>query len=651
MSKFHIVTHDGESFSYDINPDSKIITIGRDKSSDIVLNEHRVSRKHAELRKGTLDFFIVDLNSTNGTIVNGSPITRQKIKNGDRIEICASKLFYKDEEETKKSSKVDQEIQPIISSYTTDRILDESIFIKPKTQTANDISSDMEKNNKILYVLYQISWELSRTSDFDKLMNTIMDLIFEIIDADYGFVAVLGENEDELIPKVVKYRNAYSKKQEDFRVSKTIMKKVIGEKTSLLSSNALEDSNLGIAHSIVMQNIRSVMSVPLLRKDDVIGMIQVDSFRLSNQFTKADLDLLSTISSQIGLIIEQAHLNELNRKNQFVRETFGRYLSDEIVNTILESPDGLKVSTERREVTIMMSDLRGFTSLSERLTAEEVVSIINIYLKTMTKIILKYQGTIDEFIGDAILVIFGAPIQRVDDAKRAVACAVEMQNAMTEVNKQCREKGYPEVVQGIGLNTGDVAVGNIGSEERVKYGIVGRNVNLTSRIESYTVGGQIYISEKTLKDCGPILRIDDQVEVVPKGVKKPITIYDIGGIGGDFNIFLPEKAEVDLRKLVESIPVHFHLVSEKSIEKKIHDGRIVKIGKKAAEIHSTISFKKLTNLKFILLDSQGNKITDELYAKVIKNISESPSEFVVQFTSLPPEAERFFETVLSKIIG
>ena len=651
MSKFHIVTHDGESFSYDINPDSKIITIGRDKSSDIVLNEHRVSRKHAELRKGTLDFFIVDLNSTNGTIVNGSPITRQKIKNGDRIEICASKLFYKDEEETKKSSKVDQEIQPIISSYTTDRILDESIFIKPKTQTANDISSDMEKNNKILYVLYQISWELSRTSDFDKLMNTIMDLIFEIIDADYGFVAVLGENEDELIPKVVKYRNAYSKKQEDFRVSKTIMKKVIGEKTSLLSSNALEDSNLGIAHSIVMQNIRSVMSVPLLRKDDVIGMIQVDSFRLSNQFTKADLDLLSTISSQIGLIIEQAHLNELNRKNQFVRETFGRYLSDEIVNTILESPDGLKVSTERREVTIMMSDLRGFTSLSERLTAEEVVSIINIYLKTMTKIILKYQGTIDEFIGDAILVIFGAPIQRVDDAKRAVACAVEMQNAMTEVNKQCREKGYPEVVQGIGLNTGDVAVGNIGSEERVKYGIVGRNVNLTSRIESYTVGGQIYISEKTLKDCGPILRIDDQVEVVPKGVKKPITIYDIGGIGGDFNIFLPEKAEVDLKKLVESIPVHFHLVSEKSIEKKIHDGRIVKIGKKAAEIHSTISFKKLTNLKFILLDSQGNKITDELYAKVIKNISESPSEFVVQFTSLPPEAERFFETVLSKIIG
>jgi len=646
MAKFHIVTHEGVSSSYSIDPDSKVITIGRSKSNDIVLNEQLVSRKHAELRKEGMNYYIVDLESANGTVLNDSPILRQQINHGDSIKICGSKLFFKNEEKIKATSiSHEKDKQPIVSSLQYDRIIDESVFIKPKTVETDAVQSDMEKNNKILYVLYQISWELSRTSDFDKLLHTIMDLIFQIIDADYGFVAVLGENEDELIPKVVKYRDAYAKKQ-NFRVSKTIMKKVIREKSSLLSSNAMEDSDLGIAHSIVMQKIRSVMSVPLLRKDDVIGMIQVDSFRMTNQFTKADLDLLSTISSQIGMIVEQAHLNELNRKNQFVRETFGRYLSDEIVNTILESPEGIKVSTERREVTIMMSDLRGFTSLSERLSAEETVSIINIYLSCMTKIILKYQGTIDEFIGDAILVIFGAPIKRDDDAKRAVACALEMQNAMSFVNKQCREKGYPEVEQGIGLNTGDVAVGNIGSEDRVKYGIVGRNVNLTSRIESYTVGGQIYVSEKTVQDCGPILRIDDQVEVVPKGVKKPITIYEIGGIGGDFNIYLPEKLEVQLFELPEPLPVGFNTISEKHIGKKIHDGQLLKIGQKTAEIHSNKIYDKMTNLKFMLLDNQGNTITDELYGKVIKIVCESPCVFIVQFTSLPPEAENFLATML-----
>ena len=200
---------------------------------------------------------------------------------------------------------------------------------------------------------------------------------------------------------------------------------------------------------------------------------------------------------------QKRQLQELNAalevRNRFIRQTFGRYLSDEIVETILEKPDGLKIGGEKRQATILMSDLRGFTSLSEGLPAEDVVSMVNIYLETMTEIILKYQGTIDEFIGDGILVIFGAPFQRPDDARRAVACAVDMQLAMASVNDRNRQAGYPEVALGIGVNTGKMVVGNIGSKKRTKYGVVGRNVNLTSRIESYTVGGQIFISENTLK--------------------------------------------------------------------------------------------------------------------------------------------------------
>lgn len=334
---------------------------------------------------------------------------------------------------------------------------------------------------------------------------------------------------------------------------------------------------------------------------------------------------------------------KLEIRNQFIRDTFGRYLSDDIVDSILESPEGMKLGGEKRRITIMMTDLRGFTAMSERLPAESVVSIINNYLAVMTEIILKYQGTIDEFIGDSILVIFGAPILRDDDAKRAVACAVEMQLAMEEVNRRNREGSYPEVSQGIGINTGDLVVGNIGSEKRSKYGVVGRNVNLASRIESFTVGGQILISESTMKDCGPMLRIDDQMEVRPKGFKDPITIYEVGGIGGAYDLYLPERKEIELLELRQPLPIQFMILKEKLANEDLFQGRLVGLAAEAAEIETGTELERLTNLKISLFDDEGYEITTELYAKVTKNFSETPTRFRVSFTSVPPEAKAFFK--------
>ena len=193
---------------------------------------------------------------------------------------------------------------------------------------------------------------------------------------------------------------------------------------------------------------------------------------------------------------------ELQLHNRFIRKTFGRYLTDDVVKSLLESPEGLKLGGERRKVTLMMTDLRGFTSMSGRLAPEQVVAMLNRYLGTMVEVIQQYQGTIDEFIGDAIFILFGAPVQRDDDAERAVACAMAMQLAMAGVNAQNRAEGLPEVEMGIGIHTGEVVVGNIGSDRRTKYGVVGSHVNLTARIESYTVGGQVLIS-----DAGRLARL------------------------------------------------------------------------------------------------------------------------------------------------
>jgi len=333
---------------------------------------------------------------------------------------------------------------------------------------------------------------------------------------------------------------------------------------------------------------------------------------------------------------------DLAKANYFIRKTFGRYLSDEVVDTILESPDGLSLGGEKRLVTVMMTDLRGFTAIGERLSAETVVNIVNIYFEEMTEIILKYQGTINEFIGDAILATFGVPIQRENDAQRAVACAVEMQLAMNQVNARNRKAGYPEITMGIGINTGLVVAGNIGSSKRLTYSIMGRNVNLASRIESYTVGGQIFISETTLKACKSIVEIGNQIKVKPKGVKNVITITEVIGIKGNFNIFLPQS-QVELTVLEKPIYVKICMLTDKDESLQSHEGIIERFIENVAEIQSTMEVEQLMNIKVSLIDSE-DKTLGELYAKVTTILS--VQKFRVVFTSISPEAQNYLEKSL-----
>lgn len=349
---------------------------------------------------------------------------------------------------------------------------------------------------------------------------------------------------------------------------------------------------------------------------------------------------------EVKYLRELQRLNQdLEVRNKFIRQTFGRYLSDELVASLLETPEGLRLGGETRKVTILMSDLRGFTSLAERLSPEQVVTLLNIYLGTMVEVIAHYQGIIDEFIGDGIMAIFGAPIQREDDAERAVACAVAMQLAMVSVNEQNRHEGLPEVAMGIGINTGEVVAGNIGSLKRTKYSLVGRQVNLASRIESYTVGGQILISEATLKEVGSLLRVNGQMTVEPKGVIEPITIYEVGGIGGAYHLFLPEKTPV-LVTLQQEIPLYY-LVLEEHTGRLFFEGGIVRLSTTHAEVRSPYPVAPLSNLKMRLVGQNGEDLPCHLYGKVLGKPSDSRADFCVHFTSIPPELALFFQNLMA----
>jgi len=357
----------------------------------------------------------------------------------------------------------------------------------------------------------------------------------------------------------------------------------------------------------------------------------------------ADVSDRKRVEAELKRLAEQVEL-----RNRFIRETFGRYLTDEVVSTVLESPAGLKMGGEKRKISMIMTDLRGFTSLSERLPPQRVVALLNRYLTTMVSVIKQYQGTIDEFIGDAIFVLFGAPVWQEDDAQRAVACAVAMQLAMASINEQNRQEDLPEIEMGIGVHTGQVVVGNIGSPERMKYGVVGSHVNLTSRIQSYTTGGQILISEATRQDVGQILKIGKQTEVRAKGIEHPITLFEVLGIGGKHKLLLTDIAET-LVPLADEIPLRYEVLEANQASGKMANGGLTKVSRKGAEARLETPVPNLSNLKMRLIGSGGQEIPGALYGKVMGAVPGSSTGFSIRFTSVSPEIETLLRGLTASI--
>ena len=329
-----------------------------------------------------------------------------------------------------------------------------------------------------------------------------------------------------------------------------------------------------------------------------------------------------------------------------LKKMFGRYLSTEVMNAILKDPSSLELGGERRTVTIMMTDLRGFTALSERLAPEQVVQMLNAYFEIMVEIILKYYGTINEIIGDALLVIFGAPHDLPHRNAQAIACAIDMQNAMAEVNQENRRNGLPELEMGIGLNEAEVIVGNVGSSKRSKYAVVGSGVNMASRIESYTVGGQVLVSESVKQHAGDILRIDNRMEVLPKGAQAPLSIYEIGGIGGQYNLALDQK-DLEHAPLAKEVPLHYAVLDGKDVGRKGLKGSMIRLSKRGADIHlDGPVVDVMTNLKMNLADVDEELGCKDFYGKVIEPSSRSGSTYSVRFTAVPPEVGSYFKALL-----
>jgi adenylate cyclase len=299
------------------------------------------------------------------------------------------------------------------------------------------------------------------------------------------------------------------------KASRTIINRVIHDKVALLTSNAMDDSRLDHAKSLMLQQIRSAICVPLWKKDRIIGVIQLGSVRLANQFTQDDLDLLKAIGSQMAMIIEQASLNEQVREEEQMRSRLERFHSPQIIDLILKGGHEAKdnfMEPVYLTATILFMDINGFTRLSEKMPPREVNMILNQFFTHMTDIVFKYGGTLDKYIGDGMMAVFGAPMEREDDAERAILAAKEMIKEMQVMRDEMPEERKFSIR--IGINTGRVVAGNIGSPRRLDYTVIGDAVNIASRLESIAGSNEILIGHETYE------LVKNKFNIMEKGPRK-----------------------------------------------------------------------------------------------------------------------------------
>ena len=336
------------------------------------------------------------------------------------------------------------------------------------------------------------------------------------------------------------------------------------------------------------------------------------------------------------------------RQRDFIRDTFGRYVSPEVARTLLESPEGLRLGGEKREVTILMSDLRGYTHFAERGSPEDVMEVLNAYLAQMADIVIAHGGTINEFIGDAILAVFGAPIAHPDHAERAAAAALAMQGAMTEINRAHADRGLPRFEMGIGINTGEAVVGNIGSEQRAKYAVVGSAVNLAARVEGCTVGGQIFLSPSTWERLRDLVEVGVPVPVELKGIAEPLMLYELRAIGGRFARRLPETVIESEPQVDVTLPLTCWVIEGKVVRPDSITGVVLRLGARQIDVRLAAPLAPLTNVRLRLNYPGLGYDSGDLYGKVVGEEKRNGERMTrIRLTSVDAVDQKILEMFLT----
>jgi sigma-B regulation protein RsbU (phosphoserine phosphatase) len=336
-------------------------------------------------------------------------------------------------------------------------------------------------------------------------------------------------------------------------------------------------------------------------------------------------------------------------KRDFIRDTFGRYVTPEVVKILLESKEALEMGGETREVSLLISDLRGFTALTSDMAPEDVIPFLNRYLGKMIEILVDYRAVIDEILGDGILAFFGAPEPLEDHPRRAVACALAMQEAMGDLNRLNQADGLPHLEMGIAVNTGTVVVGNIGSERRSKYSVVGSHVNFASRIESFALGGQVLISATTYERVKELVEVGDLLQAEMKGIPGKATLYEVRAIGAPYNIRIQTRSQA-LVRLASPMNIHLQRIQEKVVIGSNHEVQLTHLSETGVQVLLAGDLVEWEDVRLHLFERDGTPVPGKVYGKVtqVKVGADNSLTATIRFTSVSPEVYPIIQRTMNE---
>ena len=532
MARFLITGPSGQTQIFEIS--GSTVNIGRADSNDLVLNHPSVSRHHVRLTVLLGDTTLLnDLGSLNGTVVNGQQIHEHRLADQDRVNIGMFELKYDlakaEPSHVEAGSRPAVDLAGLVSPEALSTSLRAQVAAGvPPAQAIQERLRDLEKENRLLKLLLGVGKTLSSVLTAEEVMQRVMELVFQMENVERGFVMLYDEKKG-FRPAVLLYKDERLRKDpRGVVLSKSIIERVTTERLPLLIHDVAGDERFSASESLRLAGIRAAMCAPLIYKDNVFGLFYVDCLSRPYAFSKEELGIFSVIAAEAAMSFDNARSHEELSQRIIERQALERFLSGAIVEKILANPDQIHLGGENQTATIMFTDIRGFTRMAEKMEPQQVVELLNEYFTEMTDLIFENGGTLDKYLGDGIMAVFGAPITKPDDPARSVKTAIEMQRAMVRLNRDWEARGQPALRAGVGVNTGAVTAGNIGSTKRMDYTVIGDAVNLASRLCANAAGGQILVSESTFAQLGGSRPAKKLEPIRVKGRDTPVEVYEIG---------------------------------------------------------------------------------------------------------------------------
>jgi adenylate cyclase len=534
MSRIIISAPDGKRGMLELT--KPLVTIGRGAANDLVLPDNSVSRFHAVIKCQNGQAFIADRNSTNGVVIEGQRINGEReLHHNDIAHLGAYELRYEEVRDSGiliKSADIPPTLNDVL--HREGHGHREGLAAQFAGQLPAELTEQvkrLERENHLLTMLYDAGIALSSKLSLDGISEQVMNLAFRIQGVERGFMMLFNDSGEVTRQTEVRYRRppaGGSASQPHIILSRAIMDRIRTEQKPILVTDVATDERFRGSESMRIAGLRSAMCAPLLGSGRLFGILYVDNLEKPQAFTQDEWNVFALVAAQAGAAIDTLYAHEQIAKQVTQRAALERFLSPEVVEMVASNPEGVQLGGNNQKVSVMFADIRGFTTLSEKMEPQKVVEILNNYFTHVTDIIFDHGGTLDKYLGDGVMALFGAPLSKGNDAENSVRAAQALQRLVIELNRDAPARQWPELRVGIGINTGIVTAGNIGSPRRIDYTVIGDTVNTASRLTYNAPAGAIIISQATAADLSPgkfNLRALEPLTV--KGKSEPIKVFSV----------------------------------------------------------------------------------------------------------------------------